>query len=285
MELGEFSLNASAEPIPGDSVIFNGIVGVTSYYGLNASSFNERDLMTQIYNLRYTHEFNAYFKGELITGYSNFHQIYTSSINSANNNQNKTYLIQTDFAWDSGSRIKIDQIFAIQANYIIYDFVPNQSTTPSRIFRRGSSETRFGIKVTDRFTMMPGYLYRYEDYGKLIYEEDNWQMATGWDRRYHNLNLKIGCYPFADFYIEPEYSWELKREYNHIAENSELDQVDIILREQRLRDLKQTAGVKVVWRFSDGESLSINYSRREWDIDDRDKDITEFINVSVRYVF
>jgi len=285
MELGEFSLNASSEITPSDSIILNGIIGVTSYYGLHASSFNERDLMTQIYNLRYKHTFSPYFSGELITGFNNFHQIYTSSINSANNNENKTYLLQTDFDWNSGLGFKIDQKFAIQANYIIYDYVPNQSTTPSRIFRRGSSETRFGIKVTDRFTLMPGYLYRYEDYGKLIYEEDNWQMATGWDRRYHNLNLKIGYYPFANFYIEPEYSWELKREYNHIAESAEYGRVDVILREQRLRDLKQIAGLNIVWRFGEAESLTMSYSRREWDIDDRDKDIMEFINVSVRYSF
>jgi len=285
MELGELSFNATAEITSGDTVAFDGIAGVTSYYGLKTSSDNERDVKSQIFNLKYRHVFNQYFAGGIRTGYSDFHQIFTSSIFSANNNQNKTYLLQTDFAWSIMPEINIDQIFAIQANYIIYDFVPSQSTTPNRIFRRGLSETRFNFKMTDRFTLMPAYIYRYEDYGKLIYEEENWQMATGWDRRFHNLNLRVGYYPMPNFYVEPEYSWEFKREYNHIAAIDQVNGVDIIQRELRLRDLKQIAGINVIWSFSQNESLRISYSRREWDVKDRDKNISEFINVSVRYQF
>ena len=285
MELGEFSFNALSEIAPDDTVAFDGVVGVTSYYGLKTISDNERDVKTQIYNLRYKHVFNQYFAGGFRTGYSNFHQIYTSSIFSANNNKNKTYLIQTDFTWSIMPDLVIDQNFAIQANYIIYGYVPSQSATPNRIFRRGLSETRFNFKMTDRFTLMPAYVYRYEDYGKLIYEEENWQMATGWDRRFHSLYLKIGYFPMANFYIEPEYSWELKREYNHIAAIDQVNGVDLIQRELRLRDLKQIAGVLVIWSFSQNESLRISYSRREWDVKDRDKDISEFINVSIRYQF
>jgi hypothetical protein len=285
MELGELSFNASSEITPDDSAAFDGIIGVTSYYGLKTSSDNERDVKTQIYNLKYKHVFSQYFAGGFRAGFSNFHQIYTNSIFSANNNENKTYLIQTDFAWSIMPELTIDQIFAIQANYIIYDFVPSQSATPNRIFRRGSSETRFNIKMTDRFTLMPAYLYRYEDYGKLIYEDENWQMATGWDRRVHSLDIRIGYFPTAKFYIEPEYSWEFKREYNHIAAVDQANGVDIIERELRLRDSKQIAGVNVIWSFSQSESLRFSYSRREWDVKDRDKDISEFINVSVRYQF
>jgi hypothetical protein len=132
---------------------------------------------------------------------------------------------------------------------------------------------------------MPAYIYRYEDYGKLIYEQENWQMATGWDRRIHSLDLKIGYFPMGNFYVEPEYSWEFKREYNHIAVIDQVNGVDIIERELRLRDLKQIAGINVIWSFSQSESLRISYSRREWDVKDRDRDISEFINVSVRYQF
>ena len=109
-----------------------------------------------------------------------------------------------------------NQEFGIQANYIIYDYVPKPIDTPSRIFRRGYSRTAVEWQITDRFMIAPAYVYRYEDYGKLIWSEDNWQQATGWDRRYHSLDLKLGYKPFKDIYIEQEYSRELKKEYNHV---------------------------------------------------------------------
>jgi hypothetical protein len=134
--------------------------------------------------------------------------------------------------------------------------------------------------------MMPGYIYRYEDYGKLIYAEDNWQMATGWDRRYHNWSLKLNYRPFRNLRLEPEYIWELKKEYNHILENSSTPEMDdSIIREQRLYDTRQTAGLAIVWELGPNEYLDFSYSRREWDIRGRNRDVSEFVNVSVRYAF
>ena len=285
-ELGELSFRAEALVFEADSVAFDGIAGVTSYYGLHGNSISDRDLETQIYNFRYLHVFNPEFSGELKIGYSNFHQIYTRSINSASNNQNETYLLGTVFSWRLAPRLVSNQEFGIQANYIIYDYVPKPIDTPSRIFRRGYSRTAVEWQITDRFMIAPAYVYRYEDYGKLIWSEDNWQQATGWDRRYHSLDLKLGYKPFKDIYIEQEYSRELKKEYNHvIADVSMPVEGNEIVREERLHDYKNIAGVVLTWYFSQTEFLQLNYSRREWAVRGRDTDITEFINVSVRYKF
>lgn len=286
IKLGEISFKVSAKISSGDSLSFGGVIGVSSYYGLHSSSPNERDLKTQIYSGRYDHQFSRYFSGGLRGAYSSFHQIYISGLNSANNNKNETYLLQTFFNWALSNRLAIIQEFEIQANYITYDYVPNPIETPNRIFRRAGSESRFDIKISDRLTIMPGYIYRYEDYGKLIYANDNWQMATGWDRRYHNLNLKLTYFPAKDIYIEPDITWELKREYNHVLKKAtDSPDMDLILREERLYDTKQIAGLKIIWNFNSNEYLDISYSRRDWDVKDRGKDITDFINISVRYTF
>lgn len=286
LEMGELSLNVSAEISSNDSASFDGIVGVTSYFKLNQSSIFERDLKTQIYNFNYKHIFNRYFTGKIRVGYSNFYQIYTSGLNSANNNQNETYLLRSTFDWFLTSYFGINQSFEIRANYIIFDYIPNPLETPSRIFRRGASETGFRFSLTDRFTVSPTYIYRYEDYGKLIWEESNWQQATGWDRRYHNFNIKINYCPSNKICIEPEYSWESKKEYNHkLSSDEQILDNEQIAREIKLDDFKQIAAVNITWKFSSNEYLTAGYSRRKWEFLGQETDITEFINVSVRYTF
>ncbi len=285
-EMGELSFKASAEISPDDSASFDGIIGVTSYYGLHGGSIYDRDLKTQIGNIRYKHLFNKYFTGEVVFGYSSFYQIYTSRYNSANNNQNETYILRSTFNWDLTSGIEINQSYEIRANYIIYDYVPNPIETPSRIFRRGSSETGLNLRLSDKFSLMPGYTYRYEDYGKLIWDENNWQQATGWDRRYHSLSVKISYYPFRNFGIEPECSWESKKEYDHKLDDSgPTFERGNIVREERLDELKKIAAINITWNFSQSERLNLSYSRRKWENMGKVIDISEFVSASVRYTF
>ena len=285
-ELGELSLKATADIGPNDSLALNIIVGVTSYYGLHGINNNDRDMKTNIFNIQYKHIFNRYFSGELRGGYSNFHQIYTRSINSANNNQNETFLLASAFLWKPGSNINISQGFEIQANYISYDYDRQTINTRNRIFRRGSSLTQIILKLTDKFTVMPGYIYRYEDYGKLFWVEDNWQQATGWDRRYDRIDLKASYHLFPNFHFEPEYVWELKKEFDHAYTKDNQHPIsEDIIRKEKTRDLKQTTVITVTWNFSQTEFISASYNRRLWKIRDRDEDVDEFINVSVRYLF
>ena len=221
-----------------------------------------------------------------MAAFSSFHQIYISGLNSASNNKNDTYLLQSSFAYQPYDRVKISQIFAIQANYIVYDYDPNPLETPNRIFRRGSTDTKLILAVSDRLDFIPGYTYRYEDYGKLIYGEDNWQMATGWDRRYHSLNIEMIYRLNPNLRIEPVYSFELKKEYNHVLDVASLPgEEEKIIREERLYDTKEIAALRVVWSLGPNEFIEFHYSKRNWDVRDRNEDISEFVNISLRYTF
>jgi hypothetical protein len=285
-ELGELSFKASAGLGASDTMAFDYISGVTSYYGLHGSAANERDLKTEIFNGRYKHIFNNFFWGELKGVYSNFHQIYVRAVNSASNNQNETYLLGSTFGWILADNLNLNQLFEIQANYIAYDYDRLPINTRNRIFRRGSSSTKVDWRMNSRLTITPAYLYRYEDYGKLIWAENNWQQATGWDRRYHRIDMKVGYKVTGKLYIEPTYTWELKREFDHSYVGADSTTIKgNIVRQLKSRDLRQTTAVAINWGFNDTEYISASYNRRIWKVTGRKKDISEFINVSVRYIF
>jgi hypothetical protein len=278
-ELGELNLKASLAISVKDTIAGDCILGVTSYYGLHGPTADERDMKTQIYNGRYRHIFNNYFWGELKGIYSNFHQIYLRAMNSASNNQNETYLLSSAFGWKIFNNLDLNQSYEIQANYISYDYDRQTLNTRNQIFRRGTTNTKIEWRISRNFTFMPAYLYRYEDYGKLYWNENNWQQATGWDRRYHRIDLKVAYHFMRQFYFEPTHIWELRKEYNH----SYID--NGVIRQRKNRDLKMTTGLSFTWSFEDTDYITISYNRRDWQSTNSVENTSEFINVSVRYIF
>jgi hypothetical protein len=284
-ELGELSFKAAVSIGNADTAAFDCFAGVTSYYNLHGRAI-ERDLRTEIFNSRYKHIFNRFFWGELKGVFSNFHQIYISSVYSASNNRNETYLLGSTFGWLLANDLNLTQVFEIQANYIAYDYDRQTVNTRNRIFRRESMATKIEWRLNHRLTLTPAYMYRYEDYGKLFWVENNWQQATGWDRRYHRIDMKIGYRIFGKLYFEPTYAWELKREFDHsyVGTDSTAAKGKIV-RQLKSRDLRQTTALAINWGFNDAEFISASYNRRIWKVTGRKKDINEFINVSVRYIF
>lgn len=278
-ELGELSLKAAVSLTSSDTIYGDCIVGVTSYYGLHGPAANERDMQTQIYTGRYRHIFNRYFWGEIKGVFSNFHQIYIRSVNSASNNQNKTYLVNSTFGWKIFDNLDLNQSYEIQANYISYDFDRQTINTRNQIFRRGTSNSRLEWRLCRNFTFIPGYMYRYEDYGKLYWKENNWQQATGWDRRYHRIELKADYRFLRVFYLEPNHIWELRKEYNHSYVDGS------VVRQRKNRDLKMTTGLTLTWNLANSGNITISYNRRDWQSSNVANSISEFINVSVRYLF
>lgn len=278
-ELGELSLKAAVAIGPNDTITGDCILGVTSYFGLHGPAANERDMQTQIYTGRYKHVFDSYFWGELKGVYSNFHQIYIRSSNSASNNQNETYLVNSTFGWKIFDNLDLNQSYEIQANYISYDFDRQTINTRNQIFRRGTTNTKLEWRLSPTFSFTPGYLYRYEDYGKLYWQENNWQQATGWDRRYHRIDLKALCRFWRVFFLEPSHIWELRKEYNHSYVDGS------VIRQRKNRDLKMTTGLTLTWNFESSGNIAISYNRRDWQSSNIASSISEFINVSVRYLF
>ncbi len=283
-ELGEVLIKAGAFIASKDSVGFDCLFGVTSFYGLHGPTINERDQRTMIMNLRYKRIFNRQFWGEMRTGYSLFHQLYINSISSANNNRNETYLLGSRFGWTILQPVRLIQDFEIQANYISYDYDRLTINTRNRIFRRASWNTGIEVRCSSSLTIRPGYLYRYEDYGKLFWVENNWQQATGWDRRYHRIEAKMEYSPAAWLKIEPQYIWESKNDYNYVFAPADSGPGGII-RQTAGRDLKQTTALAVTWRIDAEQNLTASYNRRVWTAPGRSRDIGDFLNVAVRYIF
>jgi hypothetical protein len=278
-ELGELSIKAALTIAPNDTLNGDCIIGVTSYYGLHDPAADERDMQTQIYTGRFKHVFNQYLWGELKGIFSDFHQIYIRSVNSASNNQNQTYLVNSTFGWDLFDAFSLIQSWEIQANYITYDYDRQTINTRNQIFRRSSSNTKLTWRISPAFTFISGYMYRYEDYGKLYWNENNWQQATGWDRRYHRIELKADYKLMKIFYFEPTHIWELRKEYNHSFVDNR------VIRQRKNRDLKMTTGLGFTWNLADSGYITLSYNRRDWESSNIADNISEFINISVRYLF
>ncbi len=283
-ELGEVLLKAGFSVTSKDSVGFDCVFGVTSFYGLHGPTINERDQRTTIMNIRFKRVFNRHFWGELRTGYSLFHQLYINSISSANNNRNETYLLGSRFGWNVCRPVRLIEDFEIQTNYISYDYDRLTINTRNRIFRRASWNTGVEIRFSPSLIIKPGYLYRYEDYGKLFWNENNWQQATGWDRRYHRIEAKMEYIPVPWLKIEPQYIWESKNDYNYVFAPSDSGPGNV-LRQFAGRDLKQTAALAAVWKIDAEQDLTVSYNRRVWTAPGRNRDIGDFLNVAVRYIF
>jgi hypothetical protein len=140
-EVGELSFQGKMRVTQSDSLSTDLVFGVTSYSNPHISSDREdRDQKTFVFNGRFIHSLNRFFMLGMLGGVSSFHQIYISGANSANNNQNNTYILTPFAVWKPVAPLVLTQSFEIQANYITFDFDRSKKPpTRNRIFRRATS--------------------------------------------------------------------------------------------------------------------------------------------------
>ena len=222
MESGEIGARLSAKITSKDSLFLNGSVGVTSFYTPKASvSFSDRDVMTKLAKFEHVHIFSSFLKLRTELGFNNFHQIYLSEQLSANNNYNETYILSPRLFIRPSHRLKIEQNYSIQANYISYDFEKETESSRNRILRRGASSTRIFFLYSPRLDFDLGYTYRYEDYGQLLWR-DQWVARRAWERRTHRINFGFSYQIGKRLYISPKYDYEMRKEWDHILGKRDL---------------------------------------------------------------
>ncbi|MCJ7578480.1 MAG: hypothetical protein MUO91_08525, partial [candidate division Zixibacteria bacterium] len=188
MEGGEWGGELKAEITRLDSLHLNASIGVTSFYAPPFSGqFNDRDVLTILAWGELLHIFNPYFNIRLEAGFRNFNQLYLSNRLSSNNNHNQTYLLSPTMTWQPDEKLNFKQNYSIQANYIYYDY-EKASETKNKLFRRASSTSEIVYRYNQRVIFSLGYIYKYEDYGQLIWK-DQWVQKPSWDRRTNTINL------------------------------------------------------------------------------------------------
>ncbi|MFQ6002481.1 MAG: hypothetical protein ACE5KJ_01915 [Candidatus Zixiibacteriota bacterium] len=220
MEGGELGGEVKAEITSADSLRLTASIGVTSFYAPPfLGQFNDRDVLTALAWGEYLHIFNPYFNFRVEGGFRNFHQLYVSDRLSSNNNHNQTYLFSPSVTWQPDSRFSFKQIYNIQANYIYYDYEKIKESTKNKLFRRASSTSEVSCRYNNRLTFSFGYIYKYEDYGQLEWR-DQWVQKISWDRRTNTFILSIDYQPVEKVSFSPEYSYERRKSWDHVLEET-----------------------------------------------------------------
>jgi len=214
MKNGELGGNLQVKISEKDSLYFTTSIGVTSFYAPVSAQFNDRDILTLFAWGEYLHVFSPIFSLRLEGGFRNFHQVYISNRLSANNNHNQTYLLSPTLIWRPHRNLDFKQNYNIQANYIYYDYEKSIESTKNRLFRRASSSTNINYRIFSGVSFLFGYIYRYEDYGQLIWR-DQWVQKPSWERRTHTFSLSMKYMPFKSWVFSPEYTYQKRRSWDH----------------------------------------------------------------------
>jgi hypothetical protein len=284
-ELGELSFRGMVRLSTRDSLAADIMIGVTSYTNPNIGSQNQdRDQKSIVFSSRFSHVFSKYFSAGITGGANSFHQIYVSGVQSANNSRNDTYIISHFARWILADRLTVTQTFEIQANYITFDFDRKQLATRNRIFRRATAQTDFKFTVTPKLAWQQAFVYRYEDYGQLLWNE-GWQQAVSWDRRKGGFETRFVYAPNKIIQFSPAFGWEKTNDYSHAVE---LDVVDNLPREVRYvsdEQVKLSYGAELIFNWHPARRLRIDMSHRIREFAARPREINDYATLTLEYLF
>lgn len=283
-EVGELSIQGRVW-LGHDSLSADMVFGVTSYTNPNINSNQQdRDQKTVLVNGRMLHYFSRFFSAGVSGGANSFRQTYVSGAWSANNNRNDTYILTPFAGWKPFERITVAQSFEIQANYITYDFDRKKLATKNRIFRRATSRTDIKAVISRRLVWEQGFLYRYEDYGQLIWD-DGWQQAVSWDRRRSGLDTRLNYSPGRIVRLSPSFSWEKTDDYGHAvrpdASDEDLEEIRYLSDEQ----VKLLFRMELVIEWGQGRHMRADYSHRIRKFMERPKEKNDYVTISMEYLF
>ncbi|MEE9555418.1 MAG: hypothetical protein V3W18_14115 [candidate division Zixibacteria bacterium] len=284
-EKGELYLHGNVILSPRDSVSADVMFGVTSYSNPNISTIlDNRDQKTILVNGRYSHRFSEHFLLGATGGANSFHQIYQSGARSANNSRNDTYIFSPYAKWKLYDNLSIRQSFDIQANYITFDFDRKKVATKNRIFRRATTRTDLVLNVSKKLKISQGYLYRYEDYGLLIWD-DGWQQSVSWDRKRNGLETRLDYQPVKQIKITPYFFWEKTGDYHRTVDpgTDMLDPVEI--RYLKDEQVKMFFEFETTFTWSSNRRIVAGFSHRLRKFMDRSKETNDYIKISMEYMF
>ena len=280
MKNAELGGNLQMQISEKDSLNLTTSMGVTSFYASTSARFNDRDILTLFAWVEYLHLFNPLFSLRLEGGFRNFHQIYISDRLSANNNHNQTYLLSPTLIWKPYPNLDLKQNYNIQANYIYYDYEKSIESTKNRLFRRGSSSTSISYRLFPGMSFALGYIYRYEDYGQLIWR-DQWVQKPSWERRTHTFSLSMKYMLAKTWIFSPQYTYEKRKSWDHFTD------VVTLKKSRALRDKFYRNMISLSCRYfvDDRNYISLSGACRVQKSRLSSKETTDFASVSVSRIF
>ncbi len=260
-ETGQLLARASASFGDRDSIEVSGQIGVTSYFAPAGSAiFADRDRKLRVATLRVAHRFSEFLTGSLESSVRSFETIYISGALSANNNFNNIYIISPGLRWRPANAVVIQHSYQMHANYTYYTYEKNAVSERNTIYRRAQFTNTITVAVSPRLELLGEYSYRYEDFGRLLWDGE-WKQQVSWDRRTHRPRLGLTYRPFAALRFAPFASYEWQGFFNHLFDaTSQLGR-----REQSERLTRAALGFEFAWTLSPNSYLDCRLERRVQD--------------------
>jgi len=275
---GELEISGMYRFTPVDSVNVRVLWKVVSFeVPPDSAFFVDRDLATRLADISWTHEFDQIWTAGISFSYRGLRQVYISGDWSANNNHNDIYLLMPRIQWRPSSSSRINQTYRIQANYVSYDTEKGYAQPErSTLYRRGESETSMHYQLIDPLAAEGRFLYRYEDFGPLIWRE-KWNQQVSWDRRSYLVRVGFEVTPHPAWKISPAMSYLEKRSFNHEDDAGES------VRRPKSTLLRRTWELQAVWLPSSGrDDLAISGSRRIQHSTTGMKDTSDWVEITYR---
>ena len=287
MEGGEWGGEMKAELFGADSLHLTTSIGVTSFYAPPFSGqFNDRDILTLLAWGEYLHIFNPYFDIRLEGGFRNFHQLYLSNRLSSNNNHNQTYLLSPTVTWQPDWKLSLRQGYSIQANYIYYDYEKTRESIKNRLFRRASSISEVIYRYNQRLLFSFGYIYKYEDYGQLIWK-DQWVQKPSWDRRTNTFNLSVDYQPISKICFSPKCTYEKGKSWDHVSDEAPASKEKEGKEKRILKDkfYRNMLSFSLKYLVDQDNYLNFSLAHRLQNGTQSKQEISDYATVSVARVF
>lgn len=257
-ETGQLTARMLWQATRADTVELSGQIGVTSYFApTNSAFFADRDRAARLASFRAVHRFSDFLTGVVDGSARELHLVYISGSLSANNNINNVYILNPSLIWRPVRAVTLQQNYQMHANYIYYEFEKNAVSERNTLYRRANLVNTLAIKMSPRFDLVVEYAYRFEDFGRLIWE-DQWKQQVSWDRRTHRPRLGIEYRPVRGFRFYPYASHEWQTFYDHL-----FDPESTLGRRVQSDELRRSLiGFELQWTMSANSYVDCRLERR-----------------------
>lgn len=277
-ETGQLNLRALLVYRDPDTLELSGQVGVTSYFAPSTSTFfSDRDRSIKVASSRLVHKFNDFITGSVDGSYRGFHTIYISGELSANNNINNVYIINPALTWRPHPAIRIQQNYQMHASYTYYQYEKDAISRRNTLYRRANLVNNIVIGFSPRLDLILEYSYRYEDFGRLLWE-DQWKQQVSWDRRTHRPRFGVEYRPWKGFRFYPYASYEIQSSYDHL-----FDANNVLGQRSKSDELsRKLIGFELQWTLSLNSYIECKLERRVQDYTQQRSQDYDFFTITVK---
>ncbi len=255
-ETGEVEGRLRWQVTSSDSIALRTIFRVTSYTAPGEENFFEdRDQAERVVEVAWWRRVSPIFTMRPTFSFRGFRQIFIPEQRSANNNTDDVYLLAPEFEWQASRIITVFERVSVRAHYRFFEFDRSDPEGRGTLYRRAESETRLGLRQSERATWRLRYVYRYEDFGGL-FDRDGWVQSVDWDRRSHLMDATLEWRPFGNLLVKPNLGLEFKRAFQHRLDGSEITRI----KDEPFK--RQYIGMDIRWTMNSGFVLRASLARR-----------------------